>query len=190
MTLDWIDQAFLAGGSSPRRSPTRVEERDEPPRVDAPVAGDIVPRLLAAASVEWDALADAAAGSAWSGRPVIAVTGSAPGEGRSTVAAGLVATLRSRGISALVVPKAPLLLSAADASVARGASIVIVDAGPWFTPGPVRRAAVERSALGCDAAIFVRRESAPPCPARIACLSDIGLAVLGEAISFAHPSAT
>lgn len=189
MTLDWIDQAFLAGGSSPRRSPTTVEQPEEPPQVDGPAAGAVVRRLLAAASEAWDALADAAAGSARNGRPVIAVTGSAPGEGRSTVATGLLTTLRGRGISAVVVSKAPILMRAAEASAARGASIVIVDAGPWFTPGPVRRAAVERSALGCDAAIFVRRESAPPSPARIACLSDIGLAVLGEVISFAHPCA-
>lgn len=187
MTLDWIDRAFLSGAKPPLATGAGEEPRALHAAVD-PQADGVVPRLLDAAPAAWHALADAAAASARAGRPVIAVTGSARGEGRSTVAEALAATLRRRGISVVAAPTAPIFMAADDARVARAASIVIVDAGPWFTPGPLRRAAVERAALGCDAAIVVRRESDVPCPARMACLSDIGLAVLGEALTFVDPS--
>ena len=176
MTLDWIDSAFLRSGTHPARPCSAADDVREsrPPAVPAD-GEDLVSRLLSTAPREWGSLADAAAASARAGRPVIAVTGSARGEGRSTVAAGLAATLRKRGISVAATPMAPIFLPAEEAAAVRSASIVIVDGGPWFGPGPLRRAAVERAALGCDAAIVVRRDSAPPCPGRIACL-EIGRA--------------
>lgn len=210
MTLDWIDRAFVSGTAPlpahPSRSPDHPSrspalpspappspaqrERDEVPAGRSHgVDDDLVTRLLAAAPEAWDALADSAAASAREGRPVIAVTGAAAGEGRSTVVAALAATLRQRGLRVVTTPTAPLFLAAAAAAEARAAAIVIVDAGPWFTAGPLRRAAIERSALGCDAVIVVRRESASPSPARLRCLSDIGLAVLGETLTFVEPAA-
>lgn len=145
--------------------------------------------LLDAAPEAWDALAESVSASARAGRPVIAVTGAARGEGRSTVVAALAATLRRRGIRVVTTTIAPLFMDAVAAADARAAAIVIVDAGPWFAPGPLRRGAIERSALGCDAAIVVRRESEAPAPARMRCLSDLGLAVLGEALTFVEPAA-
>lgn len=203
MTLDWIDRAFVSGTApfpahpspvpahpSPSLPSPAPPDREEVPYGRANAAGDdLVARLLAAAPGAWDALADSAAASARAGRPVIAVTGAATGEGRSTVVAALAATLRQRGIRVVTTPTAPLFLAAAAAAEARAAAVVIVDAGPWFAAGPLRRAAIERAALGCDAVIVVRRESAPPSPARLRCLSDIGLAVLGETLTFVEPAA-
>jgi hypothetical protein len=69
------------------------------------------------------------------------------------------------------------------------ADIVIVDAGNWFPPGPIRRHQVSRHAFGCDAVILVRRADFPPCVAHAESLAAIGLRVLGEVETFADDAA-
>ncbi len=49
---------------------------------------------------------------------------------------------------------------------------------------PILRRTVERAALGCDAAVLVRRADKPPCPAWNEVLAAIGLTVIGEAVTF------
>lgn len=212
MTLDWIDRAFVARADRPVRihaAPSEASDATasppERPATTAPSApaadGDarrhddaeasdreILERLLTAVPEEWRALADSIDTAASSGRRVVAVTGVGRGEGRSTVVAGLAAVLRARGRSVAVVDRSPLFLAGDAARTARAADVVLVDAGPWFQPGPVRRGAVERAALGCDGVLLVRRDDSPPCPARERVLEAIGLVVVGEAVTFAAAS--
>lgn len=210
MTLDWIDRAFVARAARRAPLPEAPAERAEgsrapddttaPDAMPAPdtdplrraAAGapidEVVARLLAAVPEEWRALADSIDAAAAAGRHVVAVTGVRHGEGRSTVVAGVAAALRARGRSVAVVDRSPLFLAGDAARAARAADVVLVDAGPWFQPGPVRRAAVERAALGCDGVLLVRRDDAPPCPARQRVLEAIGLVVVGEAVTFAAAS--
>ncbi|MFM7137904.1 MAG: hypothetical protein ACKO1M_12685, partial [Planctomycetota bacterium] len=63
--------------------------------------------------------------------------------------------------------------------------IVLVDAGIWFPPGPIRRQRLLMASLGCDAAILTRRADREPAPAWAAALAAVGVTVLGEVITFA-----
>ena len=196
MTLDWLDRAFL---SRPPR-PASVAAEPQPaestliimttppstqPSAESPAAErSVVARLLEAVPTEWDKLAEGIESAARDGRRVVAFTGGERREGRSTVVDGVAEVLRRRGRSVAIHALAPLLLPIDEAEAARAVEIVLVDAGPWFTTGPVRRRTVERAALGCDAAVLVRRAAAPPCPAWADALAAIGLTVIGEAVTF------
>lgn len=189
MTLDWLDRAFVARKTT--ATATVTPSRPVPPSpASAPaedVAGSedpIVGRLLDAVPTEWEAVADAIQSAAAMGRRVVAFTGGARGEGRSTVVAGVAVVLRGRGLSVVSTRQAPLLLPIAEAAAARAADVVLVDAGTWFTTGPVRRRSVEQAALGCDCVVLVRRADAPPCPPWSNALAAIGLTVIGEALTF------
>jgi hypothetical protein len=197
MTLDWLDTAFLA--RQPRPTPATPPAALTAPEAFAPAAlppgpqpsaaavvrGDsVVARLLEAVPSEWDSLAAAIESTALSGGRVVAFTGGERSEGRSTVVVGVAEVLRRRGRSVAIHSQAPLLLPFDEAERARAAEIVLVDAGPWFTAGPLRRRTIERAALGCDAAVLVRRADASPCPAWSEALAAIGLTVLGEAVTF------
>ena len=196
MTLDWLDRAFL---SRPPRS-AKVAAQPQPAestfiRLTTPPSTQpsaeffaaersVVARLLEGVPKEWDSLAEAIESAARDGRRVVAFTGGEQREGRSTVVDGVAEVLRRRGRSVAIHPLAPLLLPFDEAEAARAVEIVLVDAGPWFTTGPVRRRTVERAALGCDAVVLVRRAAAPPCPAWADALAAIGLTVIGEAVTF------
>lgn len=197
MTLDWLDTAFLA--RPPRPAPATPSAALTAPEAFAPAAsppgppptapsaapGDsVVARLLEAVPSEWDSLAAAIESAELSGERVVAFTGGERSEGRSTVVLGVAEVLRRRGRSVAIHAQAPLLLPFDEAERARAAEIVLVDAGPWFTAGPLRRRTIERAALGCDAAVLVRRADAPPCPAWSEALAAIGLTVVGEAVTF------
>ena len=197
MTLDWLDTAFLT--RQPRPKPAAPAAAPNAPEViiapaialgpqpsEASAASDdsVVARLLESVPSEWDSLAEAIESAAFAGRRVVALTGGQRGEGRSTVTVGVAEVLRRRGRSVAIHAQAPLLLPIDEAEEARAAEIVLVDAGPWFTTGPVRRRTIERAALGCDAAVLVRRADRPPCPAWTDALAAIGLTVIGEAVTF------
>jgi len=197
MTLDWLDSAFLA--RQPRSTsaapaaapnapdvmlPAAIPPGLQPSKASADTEDSVVARLLEAVPSEWDSLAEAIESAAFAGRRVVALTGGQRGEGRSTVTVGVAEVLRRRGRSVAIHAQAPLLLPIEEAEEARAAEIVLVDAGPWFTTGPVRRRTVERAALGCDAAVLVRRADRPPCPAWTEALAAIGLTVIGEAVTF------
>jgi hypothetical protein len=156
------------------------------PRLEAAATSEesVVARLLEAVPSEWGSLAAAIESAALAGVKVVAFTGGERKEGRSTIVVGVAEVLRRRGRSVAIHAQAPLLLPIDEAEEARAAEIVLVDAGPWFTTGPVRRRTVERAALGCDAAVLVRRADKPPCPAWNEVLAAIGLTVIGEAVTF------
>ena len=152
--------------------------------------GGLVDRLLASASDEWNTLAGEVEAARQRGRRVIAVVGSEPGEGRTTIVAGLVQSLRSRGRDAVSCTPCRLSAEVDDAAApAHGKRIVIVDAGIWFPPGPIRRQRLLIASLGCDAAILVRPAHRPPADAWAVALAAIGVEPLGEVLSFTTQAA-
>ncbi len=192
MTLDLLDAAFVRRWQTKPRDviPTDTCERQEvPPPVDVVPPDDLatgaglVPRLLAAAGPQWQSLADRLEAARLRGRRVIAVAGGTAGEGRSTLVDCLVAVLRARG-------RDVLRLDASDLAARTGREpthdkrIVLVDAGIWFPPGPIRRPRLLAVSQGCDAAILVRRSGTASATAWEAALAAIGIEVLGEVLTF------
>lgn len=196
MTLDWLDTAFLArqprpNPAAPAAAPNASKAMPPAvvppgPRREASATSEesVVACLLEAVPSEWGSLAAAIESATLAGVKVVAFTGGERSEGRSTIVVGVAEVLRRRGRSVAIHTQAPLLLPNDEAEAARAAEIVLVDAGPWFTTGPVRRRTVERAALGCDAAVLVRRADRSPCPAWSEALAAIGLTVIGEAVTF------
>lgn len=150
---------------------------------------DLVERLLAAGHQQWLALAAEVESARLAGHRVIAVAGGERGEGRTTLVACLARTLRDRGRE-VVVHGSTSDLAAGDTGPSDGGRlhdkrIVLVDAGVWFPPGPIRRHRLLVASLGCDAAILVRRADRQPAPARETVLAAVGVAPLGEVLTFA-----
>lgn len=207
MTLDTLDAAFLhrwqalpprpsqptetTGAAPPRAAPTpqpapaAQAEPPSPPRTDRQSdspgdASPLVERLLAEAAPQWQAIADRVEAARGRGRRVIAIAGSERGEGRTTIVAALARVLRSRGRDVVVAePGAPAEGPPHDKR------IVLVDAGVWFPPGPIRRARLLIASYGCEAAIFVRRADRTAAAAIDAALEAIGIEPLGEVVTFA-----
>ena len=176
--LDAIDTAFVA----------RLEAGDALP---SPTGDSLVNRLLAAAGPDLAALARCVEQAWLGGRRVIAVAGSRPGEGRTTLVACLEAALRARGREVVRTDTCGLPSITAD-SVAgrrRDLRIVLVDAGVWFPAGPIHRRWLTVATLGIDAAILVRRADTPGGSGRRGCLESLGVEVLGEVLTFTPPPA-
>lgn len=160
--------AAVASASSGTRSDTVAA--DQP----------LVEWLLQKAPDQWAALAVAVERAVADGLRVIAVAGGARGEGRTTIVEGLAATLTARGWHVVLVSgplsEAGEALSGGD----RHRELVLVDAGVWFPPGPIRRDRVTAMSIGCDAVILVRRATQAPSPARAAAIEQAGCTLLGE----------
>lgn len=171
------------------------------PGSDAPVVGTTAPerpvaehpmveRLLALAPDEWTALADHVEAARQRGRRVIAVAGGRAGEGRTTLVRCLATTLRARGREVHLAEPQDIAV-ATSGSIGLGPThdkrIVLVDAGIWFPPGPIRRSLLQVASLGCEAAILVRRAGASGGLARQAALEALGVEVLGEVLTFSRP---
>lgn len=158
---------------------------------ERPAAGQpMVERLLALAPDEWTALADHVEAARQRGRRVIAVAGSRAAEGRTTLVRCLAATLQARGREVRCAE--PHEIAVAGGGVAgpgptHDKRIVLVDAGIWFPPGPIRRSLLQVASLGCEAAILVRRAGAAGGLARQAALEALGVEVLGEVLTFSRP---
>lgn len=219
MSIDAIDAAFLGrwGRDAEARLPARAPECQAGPRAaprdpaamdvvaqPAPLAepvvaermppgamaGSVLERLLATAGPQWNRLAETVEGARSRGRRVIAVTGAERGEGRSTLVAGLAHVLRDRGRDVVEIGPEGI---GGTAEPTHDKRIVLVDAGIWFPPGPIRRQRLVVASLGCEAAILVRRADRQAVPAREAVLESLGIEVLGEVVSFGSatlPAAT
>jgi hypothetical protein len=150
----------------------------------------LIDRLLASAAEEWHALAGEVEAARQRGRRVIAIVGSEPGEGRTTIVTGLVQTLRSRGRDAVSCTPSGLGVEVDGATApAHGKKIVIVDAGIWCPPGPIRRQRLLMASLGCDAAILVRPAHRASANAWAVALKAVGVEPLGEVLSFTTQAA-
>lgn len=145
-------------------------------------------RLFERAPEEWVTLARHCERARQRGLRVIAVAGGEPGEGRSTLVACLAEALRQRGHDVACVGPADVR-DAAGGTVGGGTPhdrrIVLVDAGIWFPPGPIHRRRLLFASIGHDAVILVRRADSPSLASRAAILESLGLAVLGEVLTFA-----
>lgn len=198
--LDAIDAAFvnrwrqdIAGSPSlpdvpPERSAVRGCDLASPePASAVPPEGDgsLVDRLLHAAWPEWNGLAAHVEAARLRGRRVFAVAGGEPREGRTTLVACLAAVLRERGRDvSCTMPRELAAATASETGQPHDKRIVLVDAGIWFPPGPIRRQWLARCVLGSDAAVLVRRADRRPTPARHTVLESLGIEVLGEVLTF------
>lgn len=162
-----------------------------PPPVDPQAVamqfGDpLLSKLLESMPDQWIQIAEQIEAAQAVGCRVFAITAGQPGAGVTTVARGAFLTLQGRGRRVACVSKPPLQcrdLKAREHHADR-ADIVIVDAGIWFPPGPIRQRQVAQLAFGCDAVILVRRANRPAVPAQGETLTACGLRVLGEVITF------
>lgn len=202
-SLDPIDAAFIArwqATASPAAPPTaealphmqaKAPLIDELPALPSePDATSVADRLLAAAWPEWNGLAAHVESARLRGRRVFAIAGGEPREGRSTLVECLAATLRVRGREVLcTTPTGVHSATLPAAGPTHDKRIVLVDAGIWFPPGPIRRQWLAACTLGCDAAILVRRADRKPAAARRAALEAFGVEVLGEVLTFTDTDA-
>ena len=203
MTLDTLDAAFVRRWQDlPARSPppstappsdtpdpvpARAAAAVAPPRSVAPQdatseAAPLVERLLVEAAPQWQAIADRLEAARGRGRRVIAVAGCERGEGRTTIVAALVRVLQSRGRDVIEGDAGNI---ATHTGPTHDKRIVLVDAGVWFPPGPIRRPRLLVASYGCEAVILVRRADRPAAPAIEAALAAIGIELLGEVVTFA-----
>ena len=194
MTVDLVDQAFLtrlrlpvAPRSVAAPPPPAIAAHDQPNALDDPDALDdpVLSALLAGCPEQWARLADRVE-AAWSaGERVVAVAGRARGDGVSTVVRGLVRVVHERGRAVTI--REPLGAGGGAEIFGRDdGGLLLVDGGVWFPPGPVHRGRLARAALGCHAAVLVRRAGRSPCPAHAAALAALGIRVLGEVVTFAE----
>lgn len=212
MTLDSLDQAFVDAWLSRTATPPDSTEITAPvdpaPTAPAPPApnartvpaapaaslgdiegGGLIDQLLQSGHDQWAGLADEVEAARLAGHRVIAITGGERGEGRSTLAVCLARTLQARGREVALLAEGDAVAGASGQPAGGGQlhdkRIVLVDAGLWFRPGPIRRQRLAVASLGCDAVILVRRTDRPPVPAWAAALAAVGVAVLGEVLTFA-----
>ena len=146
----------------------------------------LLSKLLESVPDQWIQIAEQIEAAQAVGCRVFAITAGQPGAGVTTVARGAFLTLQGRGRRVACVSKPPLQcrdLKAREHHADR-ADIVIVDAGIWFPPGPIRQRQVAQLAFGCDAVILVRRADRAAVPAQGDTLTACGLRVLGEVITF------
>jgi hypothetical protein len=215
MTLDAIDRAFIArwqsrGPATPAGRPPAAEpaatlvppptqpeaaplQQSDAPRLpgDDLEDPDLVARLLVAGGRQWSTLADEVEAARLAGHRAIGIAGGERGEGRTTLVACLARTLRDRSRDVVVLAGCIGTAGArglpADGGRLHDKRIVLVDAGIWFPPGPIRRPRLMMASLGCDAAILVRRADREPAPGWAAALAAVGVTVLGEVVTFASP---
>lgn len=144
----------------------------------------LVEWLLDKVPEQWAALAVTVEQAVAGGLRVIAVAGGGGREGRTTLVAGLAATLAARGWRVIVAADPPEKADEMFVDSESDRQVVIVDAGVWFPPGPIRRDRLASLSVGCDAAILVRRATQPPSPAWAAAIEQAGCRVVGEVVTF------
>ncbi len=160
--------------------------------------------LLEALPSQWKAITDRVVEAHEGGHRVIAIAGHRVQEGRTTITHGLSAILNASGwqvrcLHAMHELWCELIddsqseaqqqdragVNRADSSsLGSKKSIVLVDAGIWFIPGPFRRREMAARVFGCDAVLLVRHADVPPCPHRQQLLGDLGVFPIGEVVTF------
>ena len=201
MILDRLDQAFvqrccedsalsvsvaISASESPCIAVIQAvaESREESP---ADPEGILLERLLLESPCEWQAIATCVEAAYADGCRVFAVVGTQPCEGRTMLVQGIARTLQSRGHRVVRVKRVSdaMHIESSDREYDSSESVVIVDAGVWFTRGPVRRQVLQQKSLGCDAVLLVRRADRTCCKVYGEAIEAIGLKLLGEVLTFA-----
>lgn len=182
-SVAWLAPAVLPGTSA--ETSTAAAAPSSASSAPAPDEDSgLVGRLLEVARADLCAVADEIEAARRRGRRVIAITACERGAGCSTLVAGLLRVLTSRGIDARS--------GNGDGPPHDGPThdrrILLVDAGVWFPPGRIQRRRLLLASVGCDAAILVRREDRPAPSGWSVALEAIGVEPLGEVVSFAAPS--
>lgn len=179
--MDLLDRAFVQ--QPPLLCPGVESGQPTPGFTEAvqPDPGHATPLQLL-----WDGLAESVEQSIWPGRHVIAITAAERGAGASTIAVELARALDRRGHRMAVLHGSSLREGYHDdlCELAGDHDVVIVDPGPWFGPGRLRRDQLARLSQGCHAAVVVRREGTAPMPGVAAAFEAVGLACLGEVLTF------
>lgn len=162
-------------------------------------SSDTLAGLLAALPAQWKAITDRVVEAQESGHRIIAIAGHRVQEGRTTIAQGLFTILSASGWQVRCLNSMQELWceliddsqsvawhrDRAGTSVSGSRqSIVLVDAGIWFTRGPFRRREMALRVFGCDAVLLVRHADVPPCPNRQQLLGELGVFPIGEVVTF------
>lgn len=164
---------------------------------EADPADETVCRLIEEFPDQWAAVMAAVEGARRAGSRVIAIAGHEPGEGRTTLLHGLSRLLTERGWQVtpfatatawwqeLVGDGATWQWRQVQSATADDRDLVLVDAGIWFPPGPLRPRHLLLTMFGYDAALLVRHHDFPASPVREAAIHKAGLQAIGEVVSFA-----
>ena len=167
-------------------------------------SSDMLAGLLVALPAQWKAITDRVVEAQESGHRIIAIAGHRVQEGRTTIAQGLFTILSASGWQVRCLnsmqelwcgliddsQSVPWYRDRAGSSVSGSSgsgsrqSIVLVDAGIWFTRGPFRRREMALRVFGCDAVLLVRHADVPPCPHRQQLLGELGVFPIGEVVTF------
>ena len=160
---------------------------DSPPCVHEATVEEsdpIVKRLLEKVPGQWLDFAKSIESEVREGRQVIAIVGGVPGEGCSTIARGLVSTLRCRGWDVAALDDTHAIDRQDIFSMNAEKKVVVVDAGAWFPPGPIQHNRISELSNGFDAVVLVRRASKAPSAARATVIRNVGLHLIGEVETF------
>jgi hypothetical protein len=186
VSMDLLDRAFLQQPAlpCPLAEPTAIQPG--PTAIPTAAADPLPPAAADPLEAIWDGLAESVAASTWPGRNVIAVTAAERAAGASTIAVGLARALDRRGHRMAVLHGSSLQPGYHEdlLELAAGHDLVILDPGPWFGPGRLRRDQLARLSQGCQAVIVVRRDGSAPMPGAAAAMEAVGLACLGEVLTF------
>lgn len=162
-------------------------------------SSDTLAGLLAALPAQWKAITDRVVEAQESGHRIIAIAGHRVQEGRTTIAQGLFTILSASGwqvrclnsmqeLWCELIDDSQSVAWHRDRAGSSGSgsrqSIVLVDAGIWFTRGPFRRREMALRVFGCDAVLLVRHADVPPCPHRQQLLGELGVFPIGEVVTF------
>ena len=185
---DMADMLVTAGETAV--VPKTAADDSSPGTVD-PTLQQLLKQFLS----QWAAVATAVEQARQKGARVIAVAGHQQGEGRTTLVRGLALLLAERGWRVACFASASawwqeLVGDAANwqqqrSQTVAGDDLVLVDAGIWFPPGPLRPQQLQLKMFGFDGALLVRRQALPANPARDGAIANAGLRVVGEVVSFA-----
>ena len=151
--------------------------------------------LLERCPEQWAAVVAAVEEARKAGARVIAVAGHQQGEGRTTLVRGLSLLLAERGWQVtcfasaaswwqeLIGPGASRQHRLSPTTAADD-DLVLVDAGIWFPPGPLRPRQLQLKMFGFDGAVLMRHSDLSPSPSREEAIANAGLHAIGEIVSF------
>ncbi len=187
------DAAVHASVQASRPAVAAADGAQEPVALSA--ADAVLARLLEDHPEQWWTVADRVCAAREAGHRVIAIAGHQSGEGRTTLMRGVAVMLEHLDWQVKMVESATawwreLIGDAAtwqwrQQAIEGDRDVVLVDAGIWFPPGPLRIHQLRNATFGFDAVLMVRHHDAPPCPASEQALAATGVQLIGEVVSFA-----